>query len=67
MKTLASMDTATRWIFFGNLLCSLGLLSISVGSTYRMAAEGNLPTGRPAFEPDKNTVKETNSAKDYFS
>ena len=67
------LSTADKWIFFGNMASALGFLLISVGTTYRLASQGNLPSGRPvsgpaATEPGGQPKDVAQSkARDYFS
>lgn len=67
MNISATMDTSTRWIFMGNILCSVGLLAISIGTTLRMAREGTLPAGRLVTVTADPSHTERPRASDYFS
>lgn len=67
MSKVATFDMATKWIFFGNIMCSIGLLAISIGSTIRMARDGTLPTGWPVNASVDPTQREKIRAKEYFA
>ena len=73
--SFSELTTAERFTLAGNFAMALGLLCLNIGATLKLLSEGNLPSGRSAFNSnnpgDQNVPAKDGTqpvrARDYFS